>query len=448
MSATPPELQELVDGLRDRWAVPGAVVGVLNNGEARSWAFGTADLEAGQPVTPSTLFQVGSITKIFTATALMQLVDAWSVDLDAPVTRYVDGFALSTPEATEALIVRHLLTHVGGFWGDDFTSFGRGDDATARVVASLGRRKQLTAPGELWHYNNAAFVLAGRLIEVVSGKGFEEYVTERVIRPLGLERTMWRAEQAISFPRAVPYLTSNELENKPSRVYELPGGHNPAGAIISTVGDLLAFARFHLGDGTANGKRVLSPGSLAAMQTPQVAAVGLAPEWGLGWGVGSIDGVRMVSHGGAWTGFRASLLLVPGRDFAVAVLTNGSNGTALYRHVNRWALRTYAGLNERDPEPIQMDARELDRYAGRFSTPAGEVTVTVAEGGLKVEGIQQGQTPQEWVPLPTAHAVPVGSHQFLVTDTVLEGQVSDYVFNPDGSVRFRRSGGRLQLPSR
>jgi CubicO group peptidase (beta-lactamase class C family) len=240
-------------------------------------------------------------------------------------------------------------------------------------------------------------------------------------------------------------MADNDLKNEPARQYELPGGMNAAGGIISTVGDLLRFAEFHMGDGTADGHRVLARASIAAMQTPQVPAANMATHWGLGWGIRDVDGGRMVSHGGAWTGFRASLALVPSKGFAVAVLTNGSNGAALYRHVNRWALREYAGLIDRDPEPVPLPVNELQRFVGTFTTPTAETTVSIEGEGLRVEGRTQGFD-GKWTAVPVAHAVPVGEREFLVTDSVLEGSTFDYILNADGSVRFRRAGGRLQLP--
>jgi CubicO group peptidase (beta-lactamase class C family) len=441
----PADLREIVEEQRARWAVPGVAVGVLAGGEARCWAFGTADLETGQAVTPGTVFMVGSITKVFVATAVMMLVDGWKAELDAPVKRYLPEFALLDPEAAERLTVRHLLTHTGGFWGDDFTGHGRGDDAQEKTVASLAMRQQLTSPGELWHYNNAAFPVLGRLIERAVPGRFEEHLRHYIFGPLELERTMWRAGEAITYPRAVPYMTDPNLKNEPARQYELPGGMNAAGGIISTVGDLLRFAGFHMSDGMADGHRVLTRASIDAMQTPQVPAANMATHWGLGWGIRGVDGERMVSHGGAWTGFRASLAVVPAKGFAVAVLTNGSNGAALYRHVNRWALREYAGLEDRDPEPIALPVRDLERFVGTFTTPTAEAAVSIEGEGLRIEGKTQGLD-GKWTALPVSHAVPVGEREFLITDSVFEGSTFDYILNADGSVRFRRFGGRLQIP--
>ena len=223
------ELHDLVTPLLEQWKVPGIAIGTWNDGEVTTAAYGMANLEAGWATTPETLFQIGSISKVFTATAVMQLVDGWRVDLEAPVTRYLPEFRLSTPEATDALLVKHLLTHHTGFWGDDFRDYGSGDDACQKAVEALSGIRQLTAPGESWAYCNAGFQVLGAILEKFHGRPNEDVIRDRVLKPLGLERSTFRADEAITWPAAVGYNTLTTETPEAARPYAITRAMNPAG---------------------------------------------------------------------------------------------------------------------------------------------------------------------------------------------------------------------------
>ena len=156
--------------------VPGVAVGVWYQGQEMSAALGVTSIENPLPVTAGTLFQIGSITKTMLATSLMRLVEQGQVELDRPVRAYLPGLRLADEATAARLTLRHLLTHTGGWAGDYFNDFGWGDDALEKMAASLERLPQLTPLGTCWHYNNAGFAIAGRVIEVVSGQTFEKAV--------------------------------------------------------------------------------------------------------------------------------------------------------------------------------------------------------------------------------------------------------------------------------
>jgi CubicO group peptidase (beta-lactamase class C family) len=436
------ELHDLVTPLLAKWKVPGIAIATWSDGEVQSAAFGLANIEAGYPVTPETLFQIGSITKVFTSTAVMQLVDGWRVDLDAPVTRYLPEFRLSTPAATDALTVRHLLTHHTGFWGDDFRDHGNGDDACQKAVAALAGIRQMTAPGESWAYCNAGFQVLGAILEKFHGKPNEEVVRDRVFKPLGLERSSYRADEAITYPAAIGYNTITTDEPEVARPYAITRAMAPAGTIIGTVGDLLKFAAFHLGDGRAGEKRVLSPGALAEMQQTQVKAANMAPEWGLGWWVQDASGTKTIGHGGSTNGHRALLTIVPEKRFACAMLTNGSNGSAVYRQVERHLL-AQAGTPRSDPGEGTLPASRMAEYAGRYHSPGGDVTLSVEGPHLVVDTFARNAITGAEYQAPRRRAAAIGESEFVIKDTELEGSRFDFLLNADHSVRFLRMGGRL-----
>jgi CubicO group peptidase (beta-lactamase class C family) len=436
------ELHDLVTPLLAKWKVPGVTVATWSDGEVRTAAFGVANIETNQPMTPGTLLQIGSISKVFTATAIMQLVDSWRVDLDAPVTRYLPDFRLSTPDATDALKVRHLLTHYCGFWGDDFTDHGVGDDALSKAITRLSNIRQLTAPGESWAYCNAGFQVLGAILEEFHNKPAEDVITERVLKPLELERSTFRAEEAITFPAAVGYNTLTTEEPEVAKPYSITRAMAPAGAIIGTVGDLLRFAAFHLGDGKAGDKRVLSPGALAEMQRQQVTAANMAPAWGLGWWIQDASGTKTIGHGGSTNGQRANLCIVPEKRFALASLTNGSSGGAINRAIERHILAA-AGTPRQDPEVGTLPEAAIERFAGRYHSPGGDVTITAANSRLTIDTFARNALTGGEYQAPTRQAAPIADHEFVILDTDMEGSRFDFLLNSDGSVRFLRIGGRL-----
>ncbi len=440
-------LKELAnDGLR-RWNVPGIAVGILHDGQRDIHAFGTANLETKTPVRAETLFQYGSISKIVTATAVMQLVDAWRIDLDTPVKRYLPEFALLDPGATELVTPRHLLTHTGGFWGDDFTDYGNGDDALAKAIEGLHGIKQITDTGSTWAYCNTGWQVLGRLVERFRDEPAETVFRKRVLEPIGMENTFYFADDAITRAAAVGYNAYGDDEPKPGRPYAISRAMNPAGGCIGTAADLLEFAAFHMGlEGTA-GDKVLRSGARLAMQERQVKAAGMAPYWGLGWMLHDIAGEPAFGHGGSTNGFRASLLAVPGREFAITVLTNGSQGSALYREVEAWALKEFVDLERPTKPAIPLSASQADEYAGCYKVPFGTLDLSPSDDGLVVHSRARSAIQPEEGRETTYHAVFTGEDEFRVTDTDLVGSTFDFVRKEDGTIRFLRHGGRLHEPA-
>jgi Beta-lactamase class C and other penicillin binding proteins len=177
---------EAVSARREELGVPGVALGVLRDGEERHAGFGVTSVDNPLEVTPETRFQIGSITKTFLGTTAMYLVARGVLDLDRPVRAYLPELRLADADATEQVTLRHLLSHTGGWVGDYFDDTGWGDDAAAVYVERMVDLPQLTPVGELWSYNNAGFVLAGRVIEAATGQRFEDVVQELVFDPLEL----------------------------------------------------------------------------------------------------------------------------------------------------------------------------------------------------------------------------------------------------------------------
>jgi CubicO group peptidase (beta-lactamase class C family) len=378
-------LAAAVQGEAARWNVPGMTAAVLHDGHRESAAAGVISLEYPAPVTPDTRFQVGSISKVVTATAIMTLVDEGRLDLDAPVSTWVPDLPLARKAGLATLTLRHLLNHTTGFEGDVFFDTGAGDDALQQGMKRFGRLRQWTVPGEVFAYCNTGFYLAGRVIEIVTGQSYEDAVRERVIEPLGLKQTSFASADLVTVSTASGHTLKDRATGySVYRPWALPRVVNAAGGIVSTVGDLLDFAEMHLCGGELNGKRVLSPASVTAMRerTSQQGAIDAG--FGIGWNVQRIDGVALAGHGGATNGFRAHLVTVPERGFALAMLTNGDPGATAMEEIRRWALKRWLDLDVPQREVVDSDAAALDAVAGRYERHDAEIDVARVDGHLRV----------------------------------------------------------------
>lgn len=428
-----------------RWSVPGLAFGLLRDGAISTHAAGVASLETGFPVLNDTRFQAGSITKIVTTTLVMQLVDEGRAALDAPVVTYLPALRLGDAAATRSLTLRHLLTHTGGFFGDRFEDFGGGEDALARSVATFADLRQYTPPGTHWAYCNLGFQIAGRVAEHLLAAPFETLVRERIFRPLGMDASTFFAEEAISYPVAAGHLTDAEGISAVTHAWAKARSRNPQGGLLATTGDLLRFARAHLGDDTDGEIRVISAASAAAMQTPQVAAI-QAPHWGLGWWVDSVDGETVVGHGGVTNGFQAQLTLVPGRHTAFVFLTNGDQGGAAIRSLETWLFAACLGLVRADPPAVDLPEAALRRLAGHYTGALARCAVQPAPNGLRLLVEKTSPYTHQTAPQVQMLAEPIGDLRFRFVDGVDQGTLFDFIDGPGGEEqppRFLRLNNRL-----
>jgi len=212
----------------ERHRVPGVAIGLYDGEEEYVEGFGVTSVENPLRITPETLFQIGSTTKTLTGTAIMVLVERGVLDLDEPVRTYLPDLRLSDEEVAREVTTRHLLTHVGGWVGDVFESTGDGDDALERSVKRIADTQQLTPLGEVFSYNNSAFYLAGRVVEVLSGKTFEAAARELVLDPLGMDESFFFPAEVMTRRFAVGHLVKNG-EPTISRPWALPRNFAPAG---------------------------------------------------------------------------------------------------------------------------------------------------------------------------------------------------------------------------
>lgn len=325
LDAFEPTLQALVDETRAAHDVPGAVVGVLRGDERSIVASGLANTATRIDVTPDTLFQIGSISKVYTATLVMQLVHAGVVELDEPVRGALQEFRVLDDAATLSITPRHLLSHTGGIEGDHFLDCGRNPDALWRYVSTLEEVGQVHPPDDLFSYCNAGYGVLGRLVEEATGDHFTRALQRRLLRPAGLRRTVTLAEQAIVHRVAAGH--HHGRDGAQVNPWTLARFNVPIGGIIADAGDILDFAGLHLRGGKGeDGKQVLPSRTLTDMMEPQADVPGSTDEWALGWNLKHWGDLDVIAHDGDTVGQRAFLRVVPGADAAVVVLTNSGRG--------------------------------------------------------------------------------------------------------------------------
>lgn len=382
-------VQELAEGL----GVPGVSAGVLIDGEEHYAYAGVTSVDNPLPVDESTLFQFGSTGKTLTATAMMRLVDQGKVDLDEPVRTYVPELQLADEAVAEKVTVLQLFNHTAGWEGDLMDDTGEGDNTLEKYVARMATIKQVSPLGSSVSYNNASLSLAGRVIENVTGEAFEKAVAHLLLEPLGLKETLYFRDEIMTRRFAVGHaLKEGDTTARVSRPWGMTRGGNPAGGASATARDQLAWARFHLGDGTApDGTRLLRPELLARMQEPTAEMRGsaLGDAVGISWMLGETGGVPTVSHGGTMIGQYSSFVMVPSRNFAVISMSNcGPNGSQLNDAVVAWALEQYLGIKEAEPTVATLDAESLAEYAGTFETIAVFVDIEPDGAGRLQAGIR------------------------------------------------------------
>jgi CubicO group peptidase (beta-lactamase class C family) len=407
--------EEYVHTLMRDWKVPGVGVAIARNSEIiYARGFGKRDVAENLPVTPHSIFAIGSTSKTFTTAALALLADEGKFDWDAPIREYLPNFKLWDPFTTERMTGKDLTSHRSGLPRHDLVWYG--SEESREAIFNRLRHLQPTADFRtVWQYQNLMYMTAGYLVEVLSGQTWEEFVRTRIFGPLGMAASHIDAsevETAPDFSRGY-----QEKDNK-VEVMEFYQGFKavaPAGSIFSNVTDMSQWLLMQLGNGKLGDQQFLSEGQVRLMHTPQTLIErGQYPEmpyssYGLGWFVQPYRGHDMVHHGGNIDGFSSMFALMPEDGVGVVVLTN-MNGTPvrdmlMYNVFDRfiggktvpWNARMKERRKEmRQAEKLGKQKRQSDRvlrtrpshplesYAGTYRHPGyGPVRIELEGKALK-----------------------------------------------------------------
>lgn len=402
-----------VDAQRAYKNLPGLAAGVVV-GQELVWAqgFGYADVPRQIPATPDTIYRIASITKLFTAVAIMQLRDAGKLQLDDPIAGHLPWFNMQNSYADAPTItIRHLLTHTAGLPREaQFPYWTDGKFPTlAQIQESVGQQTTAVSPETRFKYSNLGLSLAGAIVAQVSGQPYESYVQDHILRPLAMTNTFVETldpqheRLAVGYGRRLPGRLDRDI-----MPFTDCQGITPAANMATTVADLARFAIFHLGDGTAGETRLLRQSTLREMQRVHW----LNPDWQSGYGLGfSITrqhNKTYIGHGGAVLGYRTLLRLCPAEDTAVIVLTNADDGDPLVyvEKLFAWVVPPLLAAIRPSPTPAQPDPT-WQQYVGKYRDAWGDMQI------LLHNGVLTAVDPSQPDPLlATLRFIPVAEHTF------------------------------------
>jgi CubicO group peptidase (beta-lactamase class C family) len=418
---------------------PGLSIGVVYDQEL-IWArgFGYANLEARIAATPRTLYRIASITKLFTATSLLQLRDAGKLQLDDPLEKHLLWFKIQHrhPDAPP-ITIRHLLTHTSGlpreapfpYWSDD-------NFPTRQQIKKALPGQETILPTETeWKYSNLALTLAGEVVAAVSGQAYADYVQSHILDPLGMARTTVRSpdpdhpQLATGYGRRLP---DGRREISP---FTDGQGITPAANMTTCVEDLARFAKLQFRSGPAGGEQILRDSTLREMQRVHW----LEPDWEAGWGLGfrvvRQGSQTFVRHGGSVRGYRTELRLCPADKIAVIVFTNADDGypVAYAEKAFQWLAPTITKAVAPQPTPTEADPG-WERYLGKYRSAWGDLQLLILDDELVA------LDPSEPDPLPFVSKLrPVAEHTFRIETPDGFGDNGELaVFEMDEEQRVRR----------
>lgn len=444
--------------------IPGASMALLLPDGDYFVNLGVTGQEHPLPVTQDTIFQIGSTTKTLTSLTCSTLVAEGKLDLDAPVRSYLPDFTLQDQHAAEHATVRDLLTHQGGWLGDLFEDTGEGDDAIARGLEKLAQSPQMVPLRGHWSYNNSGFYVAGRIIEVLTGQTFEAAVTERVLKPLGMDMTFFFPSQIMTHRFAVGH---NKVGGRfeAQRPWMMMRSAAPAGSSCSSTSVDMAKYAHYLMDGTMNPSpapqagegesagetdaaeptlKQVSRESLWAQRIPIGNAFNAFPgergQMGQSWFVDEYPQATILSHGGTTLGQTSDFWVSPDRRVGFISMTNASSGHALNRQLGEWVKRVVLGLSAPELGHFEHAEEALADFTGEYRVVGQPFTLQAAvrEGAfvLTIPDTASGGTQDLNIRfIEPERAVVVGGDA--------HGLGLEFLRNADGVVDFLRFGGRL-----
>jgi CubicO group peptidase (beta-lactamase class C family) len=373
--------------------VPGLSIAVIYDQEiVWSKGYGYRDLEEKTPTTPSTVYRIGSITKLFTSTAILQLRDQGKLRLDDPVSRYLPWFRVRNtfPDAPE-ITIRHLLTHTAGlsreadfpYWTDHvFPTRGE-------LAEAVPLQDAINPPETTYHYSNLGMSLLGEIVTEVSGQPWANYVQEKILQPLGMSSSSTAPGEELQRRLTTSYMVRASDGTRKLFDYYESGAIAPAASIVSTVEDLSLFASLQFRGGPAGDDQILMGSTLREMQRVHWVYPSFTGGRGLGFSVSRRDGKNFVGHGGSIGGNVSNLLLVPSEKIAVIVAINADDGSPYTVAKQAYSVVAPALLEatRKTKAPERVADPSWKRYVGLYADPWGwEYEVMILGGELVMYG--------------------------------------------------------------
>jgi CubicO group peptidase (beta-lactamase class C family) len=400
------DLQGYVDATAREHGAPALSVAVWHAKTLSAAASGVLNVESQVQATVDSVFQIGSITKVFTASLIMLLVDEGRIELDRPVKHYLRRFHVADTQASESITLRHLLSHTSGLISD--SSYSPDDpydeeNAIARYVDRCFLLPQAHHKiGRAFSYSNAAYVIAGRVVEMVTGLTWRQAIEKNIFNPLNMTKSLARPTELLRFRAAMGHFISGSLEQRNRNVTLSPycylsSGAAPSGStLMMSASDLVKFGKAHLSGGrTESGTRWMSEESIVAMREAQIAlpqACGTFENgWGVGWNVFHQQGVQGFGHMGGTAGQEALLHVIPAHDCVFAVQSNGIRlpGLSLARQVLSDLFYEVADVKLEQEKPA-LQSQDFQHLTGTFGAGAWRFEIREDGGRLRARMEAEG----------------------------------------------------------
>ena len=441
------QLERLIDREMHAQGLPIVSIALVDDQQVVwSRGFGMVDSAATKLAGPETVYRVGSVSKLFTDVAIMQLVEQGKVDLDAPVTTYVSEFHPHNPYG-RPITLRQLMSHRAGLVREP--PIGNYFDSTspplAATIASLNGTTLVYPPETHTKYSNAAIAAVGYVLERMSGKPFATALSAAVLEPLGMSMTGFEPTPALTRNLAPATMWTLDGRTFPAPTFQL--GIAPAGSMYTTVTDLARFVSALFAGGRGSNGQLLKPETIAQMWTPQFARPGERTGYGIGFRLGSLDGRRSIGHDGAIYGFATTLQALPDEKLGVVIVTTRDGANAAVDEIGEAALRamlavrgtratgvTVAGSaaaapDSTSPVPPARARLLVGRYAPRANA-SREIELAHRGSGLAVMAASGGGIPELRARGDT-----------LVVDDRVFGAGSRFLPNADAAAWLRTGDG-------
>ena len=382
------KLQRLIQHELDDKQLPALSIALVDDQQI-VWAqgFGFADPARKTPATAETVYRVGSVSKLFTDIAIMQQVERGKLDLDAPITKYLPEFHPTNPFNSQPITLRELMSHRAGLLREPPVGhyFDPTEPDLKDTVMSLAGTTLVYPPGERTKYSNGGIAAVGYVLERQANRPFVEIVRDAVLKPMGLQSSAFEPTSEVERNLAKAFIRTYHGKVIDAPTFQL--GTTPAGSLYSTVLDLGRFTSILLAGGRAGQMQVIQPAPLKEMWTPQFPAAADTASFGLGFRLSSLNGQRLVGHGGAIYGFATELEALPDAKLGVVVITTLDSSNSLVTRIAHEALRMALAQQSKQPVEAPVVTEEIDpslsrKLAGRYGSGEDAVELTEEEGKL------------------------------------------------------------------
>lgn len=388
MTITNADLQAKVEQIVEQHRLPGAVAAIWQDGQYAEAATGIRNVNTGDPMTPDTSFITGSVTKVWTTTLLMTLVDEGLIDLDCPIIKYAPDIQFGAdPDVARNLTIKHLVNHSSGVdVGDLFVASREYPDGVEDYVEPISRAGKLTAPGVWASYNNIGWIVLELVLRRITGRNYHQLLTDRILDPLEIPRTVLSIADAALHRTTVGSFPVGFGQHEATPQLLFPSAWSPAGTtLITTVADTVKFFRSHLDGGiTPDGYRLLTHASAEAMTIPTIQdPTGPQSGFGLGWRFAQRDRPQVLFHAGTSIGGRTFALISPADNLVLASHANSSEGDLFHRDL----ANSLVEKGSSPFAPLTGEVRndiELSPFVGSYYRRGERVDIEATPDGLKL----------------------------------------------------------------